>query len=187
MAGSTKYETVGQLIFWSYANLAMAHTAVERGQDRYKTFNYVIRAKLFKGLKDGTMSMRSIFDDEKIKIQTGSICNYCGASGDLTLDHIVPRILGGLDDAENLVLACRSCNSAKGTKDLMLWMTKRDQFLPLMVIRRYLKLAFNYCKDRDLLDVSIAEAASIDIPFKLSFLPTKYPKPCELKMNALAN
>lgn len=64
-----KYETVRELIYYSYANLAMAHTAVERNQEKYGTFNYVIRAKLFKGLKDGTMNMRTIFDDEKIKLR----------------------------------------------------------------------------------------------------------------------
>jgi hypothetical protein len=34
MAKSKKYETVKELIFWSYANLAMAHTAVERNQEK---------------------------------------------------------------------------------------------------------------------------------------------------------
>ena len=76
MAKTTKYETIGELIFWSYANLAMAHTAVEKKQEKYGVSNYVIRAKLFKGLKDGTMNMRTFFDDEKIKLQTGQICNY---------------------------------------------------------------------------------------------------------------
>ena len=65
MAKKKKYETVRELIYWSYANLAMSHTAVERNQERYGTFNYMIRAKLFKGLKEGTMNMRTIFDDEK--------------------------------------------------------------------------------------------------------------------------
>jgi 5-methylcytosine-specific restriction endonuclease McrA len=32
-----------------------------------------------------------------------------------TVDHILPRIRGGLDVLENLRLACRSCNSVKGS------------------------------------------------------------------------
>lgn len=32
-----------------------------------------------------------------------------------TLDHIVPRALGGSDGAENLRLACRQCNTLRGT------------------------------------------------------------------------
>lgn len=48
--------TVREVLFWSYANLAMAHTAEDRKQEKYAAFNYMIRAKLFKGLIDGTMN-----------------------------------------------------------------------------------------------------------------------------------
>lgn len=74
-----KIKKVSDLIYYSYANLAMAHTAVDRNQEKYVMFNFLIKAKLFKGLKDGTTNMRTIFDDEKVKLQTGQICNYCGS------------------------------------------------------------------------------------------------------------
>lgn len=176
-------ETVRELIYYSYANLAMAHTAVEKKQVKYGTFNYIIRAKLFKGLKDGTMNMRSIFDDEKIKLQTGQICNYCGSSKRLALDHIFPQKYGGLDNAENLIYACRTCNSSKGKKDLMEWMAFRGSFLPLMIIRRYLKLTFLYCRNNELLDKKIEELKEVELPFKIELLPTSYPKPGELVLN----
>ncbi|GAA5221527.1 HNH endonuclease [Membranihabitans marinus] len=184
MAKALKYETVKEFIFWSYANLAMAHTAVERNQEKYGTFNYIIRAKLYKGLKDETMNMRTIFDDEKIKLQTGQICNYCGSKEKLALDHIFPQKMGGKDDAENLVFACRSCNSSKGKKCLMEWMNFNGEFLPLMIIRRYLKLVFQYCKENGLLDKRIDELKSLELPFKVEFIPTKYPKPKELKLHS---
>jgi len=41
----------------------MVHSAVDKKQINYNRFNYMIRAKLFKGLKEGTMNMRTIFDD----------------------------------------------------------------------------------------------------------------------------
>jgi hypothetical protein len=34
------------------------------------------------------------------------------------MDHLIPVSKGGGDDAHNLVLACSSCNSRKGTKTL---------------------------------------------------------------------
>lgn len=108
-----KITTVRELIYYSYANLAMAHSAVSKGQEKYGTFNFMIRAKLYKGLNDGTMNMRTIFDDEKIKLQTGQVCNYCGSTKKLSLDHIFPQKHGGQDNAENLVFACRTCNSSK--------------------------------------------------------------------------
>ena len=107
-------ETVRELIYFSYANLAMAHTAVDKRLEKYEPFNFMIRAKLFKGLKEGKMNIRTIFDDEKIKLQTGQICNYCGSKDNLALDHIFPQKLGGQDYTENLIFACRTCNISKG-------------------------------------------------------------------------
>ena len=37
---------------------------------------------------------------------------------DLTIDHILARDNGGLDELENLQLLCTSCNSKKGNKDM---------------------------------------------------------------------
>ena len=178
-----KIETVREQIYWSYANLAMAHTAVDKKQEKYGRFNYMIRAKLFKGLTDGNMNMRTIFDDEKIKLKTGQICNYCGSAEKLTLDHIFPQKFGGQDTGENLIFACRSCNSSKGKKDLMEWMIFRGQFLPLMIIRRYLKLTFHYCIENNLIDRKIEELKELKLPFKIDFLPTSFPNPKELTLS----
>ncbi|WP_026999092.1 HNH endonuclease [Eisenibacter elegans] len=41
-------------------------------------------------------------------------CQYCGAVKDLTLDHVLPRSRGGRSSWENLVTACKRCNSRKG-------------------------------------------------------------------------
>jgi hypothetical protein len=49
-------------------------------------------------------------------------CQYCGASEDLTCDHILPLMRGGTNDHDNLNTACRSCNSRKGTKTLAEWL-----------------------------------------------------------------
>lgn len=46
----------------------------------------------------------------------GRACVECGASEDLTLDHIWPWSLGGRDDADNLRTLCRPCNSRKGAR-----------------------------------------------------------------------
>lgn len=43
-------------------------------------------------------------------------CRYCGTrspSVALEIDHVIPRIHGGTDDAWNLTAACRPCNSEK--------------------------------------------------------------------------
>ena len=126
---------------------------------------------------------RQIFDDERVKLQTGQICNYCGSTEKLALDHIFPQKYGGQDNAENLIFACKTCNSSKGKKDLMEWMAYRGEFLPLMIIRRYLKLTFKYCNENGLLDKKIEDLKGLELPFKIELLPTNFPKPNELKLN----
>jgi len=45
-------------------------------------------------------------------------CQYCGATGDLTFDHVVPRSNGGVTSWQNVVAACSPCNLRKGAKSL---------------------------------------------------------------------
>lgn len=44
-------------------------------------------------------------------------CQYCGQAkptSQLSLDHVVPRSMGGRTSWENIVCSCTSCNSRKG-------------------------------------------------------------------------
>jgi len=46
-------------------------------------------------------------------------CQYCGRRfppSQLTLDHVVPKALGGRDSWQNLVTACIWCNAKKGNR-----------------------------------------------------------------------
>ncbi|MBI3681398.1 MAG: HNH endonuclease [Acidobacteria bacterium] len=46
-------------------------------------------------------------------------CQYCGRalpSGELTLDHVVPRSRAGETSWENLVACCHPCNNNKGSR-----------------------------------------------------------------------
>jgi 5-methylcytosine-specific restriction endonuclease McrA len=46
-------------------------------------------------------------------------CQYCGKKGgELTIDHVVPKRLGGKSVWENLVTACKECNHKKGDRTL---------------------------------------------------------------------
>lgn len=40
-------------------------------------------------------------------------CLTCGATDDLTIDHIIPMVKGGTDNPSNLQVLCRQCNSRK--------------------------------------------------------------------------
>ena len=46
-------------------------------------------------------------------------CQYCGNDFNthaLTFDHVIPRSRGGRTEWENIVAACRGCNTVKGSK-----------------------------------------------------------------------
>lgn len=55
-------------------------------------------------------------------IRDGFSCAYCGrdlhnaAPSVVTLDHLLPRIAGGSNEATNLITACRTCNSSRQDK-----------------------------------------------------------------------
>jgi len=54
-----------------------------------------------------------------ILLRDRNTCQYCGevfASGDLTLDHVIPRSRGGNSTWENLVACCHACNRQKGNR-----------------------------------------------------------------------
>jgi hypothetical protein len=58
-----------------------------------------------------TLNRRNIFARDR------SRCQYCGKhlpTSELSLDHVIPRSLGGQASWENLVCACVKCNVKKG-------------------------------------------------------------------------
>jgi 5-methylcytosine-specific restriction endonuclease McrA len=56
----------------------------------------------------------------EVFIRDDYTCQYCGIrTGDLTIDHIIPRSRGGQHTWENLVSACKPCNHRKGGKTLV--------------------------------------------------------------------
>jgi 5-methylcytosine-specific restriction endonuclease McrA len=46
----------------------------------------------------------------------GHKCVYCGSTGKLTLDHVLPRSRGGDSVWENVVSSCAPCNLRKGNR-----------------------------------------------------------------------
>jgi 5-methylcytosine-specific restriction endonuclease McrA len=60
-----------------------------------------------------TFSRRNVFKRDRFT------CQYCGrqpGGDELTIDHVIPRSLGGTSTWENCVLACIECNSAKADR-----------------------------------------------------------------------
>lgn len=172
--------TIGELLYWSYANLAMAHAAVSQQAARYGRPHYIVRSRLYAGLQKETMQIGSLLDDERLKMVLPQACCYCGRRESLSVDHLIPQSRGGDHAGENLVWACRSCNSSKGACDVLEWLKERGEFPPLLLLRRYLKLAIQSCRDQNLMAMSLAGAPTV--PFSLGAIPRIYPQPDQLRL-----
>jgi 5-methylcytosine-specific restriction endonuclease McrA len=73
-------------------------------------------------------------------------CQYCGhTSRELTVDHVVPRRLGGMDTWENLVACCRRCNLHKSDRtpvqaNMKLYRKpRRPNYIPYLSLTQYVK------------------------------------------------
>ncbi len=55
----------------------------------------------------------------------GQYCSYCAEfvqRGKIAIDHVQSVLHGGTDDADNMVVSCKGCNSRKGSKSLLQWL-----------------------------------------------------------------
>jgi hypothetical protein len=76
---------------------------------------------------------RQLMERERRNIwkKTNGRCAYCGCKliyREMTIDHIKPLILGGGNEDENLLPACRSCNTRKGSLTLEKFRTSVEDF-----------------------------------------------------------
>jgi 5-methylcytosine-specific restriction endonuclease McrA len=64
----------------------------------------------------------------KVLVRDGHVCMYCGTSEELTIDHVLsikhhPELAMDLD---NMVIACKPCNSRKGARSQGVFLAQRD-------------------------------------------------------------
>lgn len=91
-----------QKMRWKAANYDK-YLQIKRDDQRRRKYN----------LKTGTIN---ISDWYAMLDAYNHACAYCGATEDITQDHIIPLIKGGLNIIENIQPLCRSCNSKKRDK-----------------------------------------------------------------------
>lgn len=175
------FANFGELLFWSYANLQMLFVATKENRTKYDRMCYMIRAKAFKAYKEGRWKIHDLFEFNIEKIKTNNYCWYCGKEMEpskLTKDHVFPRIKGGKDSLDNIIMVCKTCNSSKGKMDLFEWYEKvRDEWPPINVWVHYLKNIYLYSVENELMDKSLEEMDTMELPFKWRYIPLDYPQP----------
>ena len=94
------------------------------GRIKQKAKNQTRRAR-----KNSVVSTLNASDLRDIRDKAKGRCFYCREKRPLALDHIIPISKGGPHSRDNVVMACRSCNSTKGPKDPMKFAKERGLLL----------------------------------------------------------
>jgi hypothetical protein len=146
-------KTVEDVIYYYYAKLVVAPSANLKGN-----FGFIIHT--FKKLKNGEMTISDYDREIELKeLATEKKCIYCGSESSLTQDHVIPHEIGGPDGRHNIVWCCKTCNSSKGSKDLIEWWNetfaesigKAEEDLPRLPAGIYLKFSHDWAKINNLL------------------------------------
>jgi len=130
-------KTVRDLIYWQYGKIISASAGAGRRQyafvmDRFK--------KLVSGEIEWSGAIREYIREREIPNQ----CIYCGKRENLSYDHLIPVSRGGPDIPDNVVMACRGCNSSKGDKGIYEWYKLDRRYeVPRIAEGKYLKLLYD--------------------------------------------
>lgn len=139
--------TVRGLLLWEYAKL-IADASVEKRQGipaaaRAGSTYWGAVTKIFRRLYAGELVPSEIVRENQLLVQGGQVCAYCGATGRLEWEHIIPRSRRGPESIDNLVLSCGPCNRAKADRNPIEWFSDQDldrKHIPRLVMGKLLKL-----------------------------------------------
>lgn len=141
------FAAVRELIYWEYAKLISGSAFGDRGNFKFVNFTY-------RKLIEGNATPSAILAENQQLFALGNVCAYCGVSGSLHWEHIIPASRGGPDNIDNMVRACAPCNLAKGPRDPYQWYlgTKSKEPIPRLVLGKFLKLTYEAYEVQGLLD-----------------------------------
>ena len=150
------------LIYWQYAKIIADSAGIGK-----RDYGFVMNR--FKELQQGKISWNEIREYIKER-QYGDECIFCGATANLTLEHLLPQKYHGPNTERNLVWICKSCNSQKGARRLYEFFALQAGVeaakyeVPRIAEGKYLKFAFETFKENSLLEISTAQLTTIFCP-----------------------
>ncbi|MFX1261084.1 MAG: HNH endonuclease [Promethearchaeota archaeon] len=140
-------KTIRDLLYWQYSKIISSSAGFGK-----KQFGFIMSR--FKKLQSGEIEWSGSIQEYIHEREMPNQCIYCGANEDLSYDHLVPQSRSGPDIADNVVMACRSCNSSKGGRGLYEWLRldKRNE-VPRIAEGKYLKLLYQLHEFEGTLDI----------------------------------
>lgn len=121
------------------SNISIAHKTrdIERSKKRREYFSKYEKTENGKKIRQNQMELRRARKNQvestltskewrDVVFSYGNRCVYCNKELlNPTQDHIIPISKGGTHTADNVVPACKSCNSSKQDKGLISWLFGR--------------------------------------------------------------
>jgi hypothetical protein len=140
-------KTIREEILYEYAKLI--------SRSAYGSLERAFITERFKKLRNGEITISGTMREWEREQELPKVCVYCGSVADLTTDHLIPRSRGGDDSADNVVLACQSCNTSRGEKGVFEWLgLKEKDKLHRLVAGKYLKQLLTLHDQAGTIDVS---------------------------------
>jgi Zn finger protein HypA/HybF involved in hydrogenase expression len=174
-------KNVQDLIYWQYAKIIAQSAGFSK-----KDYGFVTCK--FKQLNQGNILWNELREYVKEKGQRE--CGYCGATADLTLEHLLPRKFNGPDNERNVVWVCKSCNSKKGAKRLYEYhvynggLNEAKYNVPRIAEGKYLKFAYETLQANKMLQLKISDLTAQVCP-KCDLKPLCIKEDTEGKLSTL--
>lgn len=145
-------KTIRDLIYWQYAKIISESAGAGKKQ-------YAFVMNRFKKLQSEEIEWSGSIREYIREREMPNQCIYCQSTKDLSYDHLISRNRGGPDIADNVVMACKNCNSSKCDKGVYEWFKiDRRYDVPRVVEGKYLKLLYKLH-----LEIGTLDAGRIDI------------------------
>lgn len=148
--------TVREEIHFRYAMvIADAISEGKPGMTRSEYWGFV--TVRFRDLIAGRVQPAAMLRQNLQLVASSERCEYCGSSGNLQWDHIIPLARRGPDTIDNLVRACRRCNQRKSDRSVVEWANAEALELSRLVELKYLKLLLETHQRTGTLDVQLEQ------------------------------
>lgn len=122
---SSTYEPIGTVSWRKAVRLVFMDKVItlEEYDEEIRSPNFKMKIPSVIVMKSGkTRKINSVrFSRKNVWLRDEGTCQYCNKTINVqsfTLDHVVPKSIGGKTSWENVVVCCYDCNQKKGEKTL---------------------------------------------------------------------